>query len=81
MRVIDTIAHPNFKITVFGTDLYFYVEIEAGPMKQCYKFSKNQVENLEQLRATFDDAYLLKIHQHFNAMYLDFKSRLDTLPQ
>jgi hypothetical protein len=80
MRVIDTIAHPHFKITVFGTDLYFYVEIEAGPMKQCYKFSKDKVGTLKALRAAFDAEYLEKIHQHFNAMYLDFKTRLDTLP-
>lgn len=80
MRIVDTIAHPHFKITVFGTDLYFYVEIEAGPMKQAYKFNKDKVENLEQLRAIFDGDFLQKIHTHFNSMYLDFKAKLDNLP-
>jgi hypothetical protein len=77
MRVVDTISHPHFKITVFGTDLYFYIEIEAGPMKQAYKFNKSQTENLEQLKMRLDSEFLGKVHDSFNKMYLDFKEALD----
>jgi hypothetical protein len=77
MRIVDTLPHPHFKITIFGTDLYYYVEIEAGPMKQAYKFSKDRTENLEQLKGCLNENFLKQVHATFNQMYIDFKSTLD----
>jgi hypothetical protein len=77
MRLVDTIPHPVFKISVFAMELYFYVEIEAGPMKQCYKYNKDIVPNIAKLKATMDDSFLKEAHENFNAMYRNFSAALE----
>ncbi len=69
MRVVSQIPHPEFKITVFATEQYYYVEIEAGPMKQAYKLPKDKAENLEAVQKWLNHDFLQRAHVIFEDMY------------
>lgn len=72
MRVVGSIPCAHFKVTVFSLDTSWYVECEAGPMKQGYKFPKEKVEDQLALQRLVNQEFLEKVRQHFNAMYQDF---------
>ncbi len=76
MRQVGTIPHKDFKIIVYGAEQYFYVEIEAGPMKQCYKFKKELVPNLTELEKVFTPEFKAQIHSVFNTMFVNYKEAL-----
>lgn len=69
MRVVKQIPHPEFKITVFGTEQYFYIEIEAGPMKQAYKLPKDKAKNLDAVQKWLNEDFLAGVHRIFEEMY------------
>ncbi len=69
MRVLGTIPHPRFKIVAYTLDHHFYIEIEAGPMKQCHKLHKEQVKNLEGIRQWLDETFLEETYNLFEKMY------------
>lgn len=69
MRVVTQIPHPDFKITVFGTEQYYYTEIEAGPMKQAYKLPKDKAENIAAVQKWLSDDFLKQVHRIFEEMY------------
>ena len=69
MRVVKQIPHPDFKITVFGTEQYYYTEIEAGPMKQAYKLPKDKAENIAAVEKWLNDDFLKHLHRIFEEMY------------
>ncbi|MGB0178268.1 MAG: hypothetical protein ACPF9D_13970 [Owenweeksia sp.] len=69
MRVLGTIPHPHFKIVAYTLDQHFYVEIEAGPMKQCHKLHKEQVNNLEGIRKWLDQTFMDETYKLFEQMY------------
>lgn len=72
MRVVGTIPFPHFKVTIFSLDASWYVECEAGPMKQGYKFPKEKIADQQALQLLLNEKFLEKVRQHFNAMYTDF---------
>lgn len=69
MRVVTQIPHPDFKITVFGTERYYYIEIEAGPMKQAYKLPKDKAPGLEAVQKWLSEEFLKEVHSIFESMY------------
>lgn len=77
MRSIGIIPHPKLRIEVYSQEQYFYVEIEAGPMKQCYKFRKDQAKNLGELQALMDDTFLNLCYTRFEEMYLAQKAAIE----
>lgn len=76
MRSVGRIPHPKFRIEVYSQEQYFYVEIEAGPMKQCYKFSKDQVANLDVVQKVLDEDFLTRCYTRFEDMYTTQKEAL-----
>lgn len=77
MRILANIPHPKFKITAFSLEQHYYIEIEAGPMKQCYKLPKERAENLEKIQSWLDDEFLEEVYLHFEAMYKTHKGSID----
>ncbi|AEV31643.1 hypothetical protein Oweho_0629 [Owenweeksia hongkongensis DSM 17368] len=69
MRILGTIPHPTFKIVAYTIERYFYIEIEAGPMKQCYKLHKEQVDGLEGVKKWLDEDFLAHLQHTFETMY------------
>ncbi len=76
MRVLDTIPHSTFKITAYTLDRYYYVEIEAGPMKQCYKLHKDTTDGLEGIRKWLSDDFLKEVQRIFEVMYKNHQASI-----
>jgi hypothetical protein len=51
MRIIDTIAHPIMRISIFQMNQKYIVKFELGALEQSYKFSELDIINLEILKA------------------------------
>ncbi len=77
MRILATIPHPKFRIVAYTLDSHYYIEIEAGPMKQCYKLPKSKAENLGDIQKWLDDSLLEEVNSHFEKMYLSHKGSID----
>ncbi len=76
MRAVAQIPHQDFKITVFGTDHYYYVEIEAGPMKQAYKLPKDKAPNIDAVQKWLNSGFLEETHRIFELMYTNHISSI-----
>ncbi|MCC5917305.1 MAG: hypothetical protein JJU02_08245 [Cryomorphaceae bacterium] len=74
MRVVDTIAHPNMRIIIYTLEKHFYVEFEAGPMKQGFRFSKESAGGLEGIKKMMDSSFISEVETRFHAMYLQAKN-------
>lgn len=73
MRIIDTIPHPSMSISIFQMNDKYMVKFEAGPMEQTYKFHKEDIGTLEQLKLRVTDEFIEKVRLRFNEMFLDLR--------
>ncbi len=73
MRIVEQIPHPDFRIVIYATDTQFIVEIEAGPMRQAYRFSKERFPLVTDVKACIQPEWLEQVRAHFNGMYSDWK--------
>lgn len=73
MRIVKQIPNPTFRITLYEMEKWYYVELEAGPMKQAYRFNKEAFPNVPAVEAVFTETWLEKIRVNFNNMFLDYK--------
>lgn len=73
MRIIGTIAHPKITISIFSMNDKYQVKFEAGPMEQIFKLSHTEVNGIEGIQKLVDEAFMEKIMDRFNEMYLSFK--------
>lgn len=77
MRILANIPHPKYRIVAYTLDNHYYIEIEAGPMKQCYKLPKSKAESLEDIQKWLDPKFLEEVQSHFEKMYLSHKGSMD----
>lgn len=80
MRVLGSIPHPKFKISVFTLERFFYVEIEAGPMKQGFKLHKERFDGLSDIGKFLDEEFLQESHNIFEKMYGNYKAAQERHP-
>ena len=73
MRVIDTIPHPEMRISILYMNEKFIVRIEDGPYEQHYKFTKEMAPDIEQVKKTVDEAFLKAVRETFEQMHQQFK--------
>lgn len=73
MRVIANIPHPKLTISIFSMNDKYQVKFEAGPMEQTYKIAHTEVNGVEGIKEMVDEAFLEKVLQRFNEMYLSLK--------
>ncbi|MGZ4056236.1 MAG: hypothetical protein ACXVPU_04795 [Bacteroidia bacterium] len=74
MRVIGNIPHPKITISIFSMNDKYQIKFEAGPMEQIYKIAHSEVNGIEGINKLVDDAFLEKIMERFNEMYLSLKA-------
>lgn len=74
MRIETQIPHPHFKIVVYSLDSKYLIQIEAGSLMQAYKIGKEQLNGLEGVKQLLSSEFLLKVHDRFNQMFMDFKT-------
>lgn len=77
MRLLGNIPHPTFKITAYTLDRHYYVELEAGPMKQCYKLHQETTPGLEGIKKWLDTEFTQGAKAIFENMYKAHKASID----
>lgn len=77
MRLVGSIPHARFKVVVYALEHHFYVEIEAGPMKQCYKLPKERVTSLSQVQEWLDESFSEAAYRRFEDMYRSHTESLE----
>lgn len=73
MRVVDTIPHESMSITIMQMNDKYQVRFEAGPMEQIFKFTVEEVGNLEGLKQRLNEAFIQTTRKRFNEMFLQLK--------
>lgn len=73
MRIIASIPHPKFSISIFSMNDKYLLKFEAGPMEQTYKLLHSEVDGIDGVKKLVDDVFLEKVRTHFNEMYLSLK--------
>jgi hypothetical protein len=74
MRIIDSIAHPSITISIFQMNDKYLVKFEAGPMEQVFKFSIDEVKNLDNLKKVVNEEFIEQCRLRFNDMFLQLKA-------
>ena len=69
MRIIDTIAHPQLRISIFSMNDKYLIKFEAGPYEQTFKVDHDEVEGLTDLKSKVTDDVLEKIAGIFRIMH------------
>lgn len=69
MRIIGTIDHPTWKITLFKMDNKFSIKFEDRFLEQTYKFREGeQLPDEVALRQLVDDNFLHGVQLQFESM-------------
>lgn len=76
MRIAESWTTPQYKISIYTLDTHWYVEFEAGPMKQGYKFNKEKFPSIVDVKNAMTEEFLSEVYQHFNGMFLSLKKAL-----
>lgn len=76
MRIIGNIPHPSFKITAYSLERHYYVELEAGPMKQCYKLHKENTDGMAGIQKWLSPEFLAGVKRIFDDMYQNHKASI-----
>ncbi len=79
MRIVEQIPHSAFNIILFATEKDFIIKLEAGPMEQSYKLSKELFETVAEVKAYLSTQFINKAHDLFNDMYLNRQSMVDSI--
>lgn len=69
MRVIHTIPHPSFRITIMSMNDKYILRIEAGPMEQLYKINHTEVSGPEGIEKMLSEEFLKEATNSFNEMW------------
>lgn len=79
MRILGTIPHRTYKVVAYTLDRHYYVEIEAGPMKQCYKLHKEKTDGLQGITKWLDEEFQQHLQQTFEQMYQAHMAALERM--
>lgn len=73
MRIAESWTTKQFRVVIYTLETQWYVEFEAGPMKQGYKFSKEKYATLADVHEALSPAFQTEVYEHFNRMFLSLK--------
>jgi hypothetical protein len=69
MRIIDTIPHPQLKISIFQMNGKYLVKFEAGSYEQTFKVDESEVSGLVGLKEKVNDEFLVEVAAAFRIMH------------
>ncbi|MDG1881959.1 MAG: hypothetical protein P8I92_06670 [Schleiferiaceae bacterium] len=69
MRIVEQINHSTFRIVLYTTQTHYIVELEAGPMRQAYKYDKDKFPDVPSVKKTLTQEWLEELRVIFNDMY------------
>jgi hypothetical protein len=77
MRIVGPLSHPKFKVVLYALEQHWYVEIETGPMKQCFKIPKARASSQAEVQKWLDQEFSEEAYRIFEAMYKNYKASAD----
>lgn len=78
MRIIGSIDHPRYKITLFKMDDRFSIKFEDGLLEQTYKFrGEARLSNAQDLRRLVDASFVKEVSKTFVRMHAQRKAMLE----
>lgn len=77
MRVIEEIAHPACKITIFQWNGKYLIKFETAQLEQTFKISEHDVNGLSDVKKIINHAFITKVYARFIDMNKDFKEELE----
>jgi len=79
MRVVEEIAHPVFKITVFSWNGKYLIKIELDQYEQTFKIKEQDVMGTNDIKAMLNDAFLESCMHRFITMRQDFSKTFQSI--
>lgn len=73
MRIIDSIPHESMTISIFQMNDKYMVKFEAGPMEQVFKFTVEEVKNVENLKTKISNDFIELTRKRFNDMFMQMR--------
>jgi len=73
MRIVESWSTKQFKTTIYEMERWHYVEFEAGPMKQGFKFMKDSHPAVGDVKDALTEGFLAEVYATFEKMYLNLK--------
>lgn len=73
MRIVESWSTKQFKTTIYAMERWHYVEFEAGPMKQGFKFMKDSHPAVGDVKDALTEGFLAEVYATFEKMYLNLK--------
>ena len=74
MRIVETWSTQQFKTTIYAMERWHYVEFEAGPMKQGFKFMKESHPSIGEVKEALTQPFLEEVYSTFEKMFLNLKN-------
>ena len=68
MRIVDEIAHPACKITIFSWNMKYLIKLEKGWIEQTFKVPELEVTGEEDIREMLKGEFLDKAIRRFDEM-------------
>ncbi|MFZ9700856.1 MAG: hypothetical protein ACO3AF_07240 [Flavobacteriales bacterium] len=79
MRIVDTIPHPEFRISILKMNDKWLLRIEAGPYEQVYKFTTEMASDTDEIKRLASPEFLAQVKVQFDAMHGIFLPAVRTL--
>ncbi|MCW3075647.1 MAG: hypothetical protein JWO32_256 [Bacteroidetes bacterium] len=73
MRIIDSIPHESMTISIFHMNDKYMVKFEAGPMEQIFKFSVEDIKNVDNLKSKINAEFIETTRKRFNEMFIQIR--------
>ena len=69
MRIVDTIPHDEFRISILKMNDKWLLRIEAGPYEQVYKFTTERAADTDEIKRLASPEFLERVKIQFDAMH------------
>lgn len=73
MRIVDSIPHESMTISIFQMNDKYMVKFEAGPMEQTFKFTQEEMKNIDNLKSKITPDFIENTRKRFNEMFLQIR--------
>lgn len=77
MRLVENIPHHTFSISIFDWNGKYILKIEHGLAEQVYKFNKDWLGGIDELKELLTEEFLLDNLKRFNQMHDAVKSNIN----
>lgn len=79
MRVIEEIAHPACKITIFHWNAKYLVKFENGNLEQTFKIDESEVNGVGELKKILTHEFITAVYKRFLEMNANWKEEFTKL--